>query len=153
MEHLIESIRQTGRPAPRELPYLAKLTGAQIQGNGYAEGHLDAWAYGVRAPARLSPASQARLFQDGLDWKQLSPPEQELLLRLLPPQGGAVPQYTASFTSRPESAPSQGGTLLQTSVRAQWGEVKSEAGLQLPAPGLTATGLPRSEALVVRKLE
>lgn len=154
MERLVTSIRQTGRPSAQDLPQLARLTGPQILGNGYAEGRLDAWAYGVRVPARLSPASQARLLADGLRWGHLSPQERQLTLQLLPPVAGSESiEYSASFQSRPEEALSQGGTLLQTEVAYQWGDRKSDAVLQLAVPGVTSAGAPRPEALQVQPLE
>jgi len=149
-DRLAVAVQRTKHVDPRDLPELARLTGFQMLGNGFASGQLDAWTYVVRAPARLAPASRARVVAQGLEWNHLTAPEQDVLLRLLAPQGlPNAPRYTAALKARPERAPSQGGTLLQTEVEAAWGEINTSAGLQLPLPGYAKTGLPDPQALQV----
>ncbi|MGV3723924.1 MAG: hypothetical protein ACO1SX_23765 [Actinomycetota bacterium] len=153
VERLARAVQVARHVDPADLPGLARLSGFQVQGNGFAMGQLDAWTHAVRAPARLTHQSREQLVTRGLEWSALSAPEQQLLLGLLAPQGGVVhPRYSAALRARPEHAPSQGGTLLQTEVEAAWGASRSSAGLQLPLPGFTRSGLPDPQALEVERL-
>ena len=152
LEHLADSVRATERIAPRELAELAKLSGFQVQGNGYLMGQLDSWTLAVRAPARLTPASQARVVAGGLEWAHLSPAERELLLQTLPPQENVLtPRYRAALQARPENAPGQGGTVLQTEVLTEWGGNKRSAVVHLPLPGRDQKAVPRLRALEAEK--
>jgi hypothetical protein len=152
VQGMAEAVRKTERLAPRHVGDLARLTGFQVMGNGYVQGDMDTWALAVRAPARLTPASQALTVSGGLEWARLSPAEQELLLRMLPPPDNAgAPHYRASIAARPENAPAQGGAVLQTELRAEWGGSKGEVGLLVPLPGLTPKGMPRPESLEVER--